>query len=248
MAKTLIIVEDDSDKHTFEAIIRHIKLQDSLSVTIPPPDTVIDWKSIADEQNPLRPSGLIKSLKALRNDIYIGKYDRIGIIKDMDANSKADRLLLVNNALREAYPDEAQPLEVVNSLIPFTFKQEDSEDIIVYFACFFVHVMNDEGVEKGEIEDILKAIKTQPSPIADCVDAHLPICLSTNDVDELREKDLVKLWFNHYQRYDTLTKAQRKFPYTTTQFIMEQRTSLFDFDADLASLSELKAFLRTMSE
>jgi hypothetical protein len=247
MARTLILVEDDSDKYTFEAIIRHIKLQDSLSVTIPPPDTVIDWKSIADENNPLRPSGLIKGLKALRNDINIGKYDKIGIIKDMDTNRKADRLLLVNNAFREAYPDEAQPLEDVNSLTPFTFKQADSEDTIVHFACYFVHV-TENGVPKGEIEDILKAIKTQDSPIADCVDAHLPTCLATNDEDELREKDLVKLWFNHYQRYDTLTKAQRKFPYTTTRFIMEQRTSLFDFDADLAPLHELKAFLQMMSE
>lgn len=248
MAKTLILVEDDSDKHTFEAIIRHIKLQDSLSVTIPPPDTVIDWKSIADEKNPLKPSGLIKGLKALRNDINIGKYDKIAIIKDMDTNSKADRLLLVNNALREAYPNEAQPLEDVNSLIPFTFKQEDSEDTIVHFACYFVHVITDEGACKGEIEDILKAIKMQPSPIADCVDMLLPNCLKANNEDELREKDLVKLWFNNYQRYDTLYKKDRKFPFTTTEFIMKNRTDIFDFDKDLPEFNELKAFLKRMSE
>lgn len=247
MAKTLILVEDDSDKHTFEAIIRHIKLQDSLSVTIPPPDTVIDWKSIADENNPLKPSGLIKGLKALRNDINIGKYDKIGIIKDMDTNSKADRLLLVNNALKEAYPDEAQPLEDVNRLISFAFKQEDSEDTIVHFSCYFVHIMKDD-VEKGEIEDILKAIKTKPSPIADCVDIHLPNCLEDNNEKQLREKDLVKLWFNNYQRYDTLSKKDRKEPFTKIDFIMQNRTDIFDFDKDLPEFNELKAFLKRMSE
>lgn len=239
MAKTLIIVEDDSDKYTFEAIIRHINLQDNLSV-IHTPD--IEWKSIADENNPSRPNALIKGLKSLLNDISKEKYDKIGIIRDMDTNTKENRLLLVNNALREAYSDVAQELTDVNRLFPFSFLQNSTgNSLIVHFACHFVHLNN-----KGEIEDILKAIKTQPSPLADCVDEHLPACLGINE-DELREKDLVKLWFNHYQRYDTLSKEQRKSPFTTIKHIMEQRTHLFNFDKDVPELNELKQFLRMMN-
>lgn len=240
MAKTLIIVEDDSDKYTFEAIIRHIHLQNNLSVATTPN---IDWKLIADENNPQKPTALIKALNSLRNDISNEKYDKIGIIKDMDTNSKEDRLLLVNNALREAYPDEAQELVDVNSPVSFNFQQNSTgNNLAIKFACYFVHLNN-----RGEIEDILKAIKTEPSPIADCIDSHLPECLEVNNDDELREKDLVKLWFNHYQRYDTLPKEKRKSPYTTTQYIMENRVHLFDFDKDIVELNELKTFLSMMS-
>jgi hypothetical protein len=239
MAKTLIIVEDDSDKYTFEAIIRHIHLQDNFNV-IDTPD--IDFQSISDENNPLKPNALIKGLKALLNDISNEKYDKIGIIRDMDTHNKENRLMLVNNALKEAYPDSAEELSDVNKLIPFEFEQNSTREILtVHFACHFVPMNN-----IGEIEDILKAIKNKPSPIADCIDAQLPDCLKISG-DELREKDLVKLWFNLYQRYDNLPKKQRKSPFTTTKYIMENRTDLFDFNKDLVELNALKEFLHMMN-
>ena len=101
-------------------------------------------------------------------------------------------------------------------------------------------------MQRTLLEDILKAIKDKPSPIADCIDNHLPNCLEMTDV-ELREKDLVKLWFNHYQRYDTLPKKYRKNPYTKTDYIMENRTDIFDFDKDVPELNELKSFLQMMT-
>ncbi len=239
MARTLIIVEDDSDKFTFEAIIRHIHLQDSLAVIETP---IIDWKSIAAENNPTKPTALINGLKGLLNDIFIEKYDKVGIVRDMDNSNKADMLFLVNNALKEAYQDSVREIPDVNSLIPINFSQDPpSNTVIVQFACHFVNLNG-----KGEIEDILKAIKSQPSPIADCVDSLLPGCLKISE-EELREKELVKLWFNNYQRYDTLQKIQRKSPFTTTKHIMENRTDLFDFDKDIVELNELKSFLQMMS-
>jgi hypothetical protein len=244
MAKTLLIVEDDSDKYTFEAILRHINLNNTIAVTTTP---VIEWKSIADENNSLKPNGLIKGLKALLNDISNEKYDKIGIIRDMDTNSKEDRLLLVNTALKAAYPKEAQNIDDVNKLVPFSFQQNGTEETLtIQFACYFVHVINEKGIAKGEIEDILKAIKKEPSPIADCVDKQLPSCLEINGEDELREKDLVKLWFNNYQRYDTLPKEQRTNPFTTIKYIMEHRTAIFDFGKDIKELDDLKAFLKMM--
>ena len=94
MARTLIIVEDDSDKYTFEAIIRHINLQDNLSVTDTPD---IEWKRISDESNPEQPTALIKGLKNLLNDISNEKYDKIGIIRDMDTNTKEDQVQRINH-------------------------------------------------------------------------------------------------------------------------------------------------------
>jgi hypothetical protein len=74
MAKTLIIVEDESDKFTFEAIIRHINLQNDLEVEFTPD---IDWKYITAESNPKKPTALIKELKSLGNDISKEKYGYI---------------------------------------------------------------------------------------------------------------------------------------------------------------------------
>jgi hypothetical protein len=240
MPKTLIIIEDDSDKHVFEAIIRHIKLQNSLSVIDTPTNT--DWKAVADESNVDQPTALIRALKNLLNDISKEKYDKVGIIRDLDDKAKQEKLSLINNALQEAYPNQSQKLSDTNELVPFTFEQNPTGTLLtVHFACHFVSY---DG--RGEIEDLLKAIKTKPSPIADCVDKHLPECLQMTE-EELREKDLVKLWFNHYQRFDTLPENQRKSPYTTMGHIMTQRTDLFDFDRNIEELNELKQFLQKMS-
>ncbi len=247
MTNTHIIVEADGDKCTFEAIIRHIKLQDKLSVEATPD---IDWTTISKEGYPS--SSLIKGLKDLLSDIRSEKYDKIAIVRDMDLDSKADMLALVNHALAAAFSNDAtiQVIEDVNTLVPFTFTQYHTETpVTVQFACYFVHKINEKGSAQGEMEDILKAIKAKPSPIADCVDKHLPECLDISKENRLTEKQLVKLWINNYQRYDTLTQKLRKDgKQTTTKYIMENRADIYDFDKDLPEFNELKAFLKMMSE
>ncbi len=251
MARSHIIVEAEGDKFTFEAIIRHIKLQDKLSVNaIPSILTDIEWSLISKEKD--YPRSLIKGLKDLISDITSNKYDKIAIIRDLDLDSKQDMLTVVNKALSEAYAHyNIKEIDDVNKLVPFTFSQYDTEEpVTVQFACYFVHQVNDKGMAKGEMEDILKAIKAKPSPIADCVDKHLPECLNINNEDELREKDLVKLWINNYQRYDTLSRKILKnhSQQATTKYIMENRPEIYDFDKDLPEFNELKAFLKMMSE
>jgi hypothetical protein len=61
MARTHIIVEADGDKYTFEAIIRHIKLQDKVSVDATPD---IDWTPISKEKD-YPATALIEGLKDL---------------------------------------------------------------------------------------------------------------------------------------------------------------------------------------
>lgn len=243
MAKTIIIVEDNNDKYTFEAIIRHMQLSDDLSVQDTPD---IDWEFVSAEKNADEPTALIAGLRSLKNDIFNEKYDKIAIIQDIDNNSKENRLRLVNNAFKVAYPSEYQEITDTNILVPFNFIQDsDDVEITVQVACHFVGLTTDE-IKKGEIEDILKAIKTQPSPLADCIDEHLPKCMQVSE-EELRDKDLVKLWINHYQRYDTLPKKKRNFRATTWENVMTKRAFLFDFNRDeITDLRELKFFLKMM--
>ncbi|MEA5425022.1 DUF3226 domain-containing protein [Arcicella lustrica] len=241
MTKTIIIVEDDNDKHTFEAIIRYFNLSEQINVSITPP--LIEWKSVQDERNTEKPTALIRALVGLRNDFNKEKYDKVGIIRDMDDRTKEERISLINNALKEAYPDEVNAeIEDVNSLLPITFIQNSTEnELTIRFACHFVNLNG-----QGEIEDILKAIKKLPSEIADCIDAHLPECLR-NDDEKLRDKELVKLWINHYLRYDTLTKADRNSNYTKWENVMKYRAEdLFDFQQEIPELQALVSFLRLL--
>jgi hypothetical protein len=244
--KSLIIVEDNNDQYTFEAIIRHIGFEEDLSVN-PKPNN-IDWKAKPKEIDPNKPTALISELNALRNDFSNETYDKVGIIRDMDNSSEADMLLLINNALREAYPDEHQELMSCNTFVPFKFKQNSTGNILkIYFACHFVGV-DSEGVKKGEIEDILKAIKSKPSLLADCVDKHLPECLELLGEENLKDKDLVKLWINNYQRYDTLDKKKRTGEFTSWKNVMEKRAEIFDFKSELPEFQELKDFLKDMTK
>ena len=100
---------------------------------------------------------------------------------------------------------------------------------------------------QGEIEDILKAVKAQPSPLADCIDEHLPECMKVSE-EELSDKDLVKLWINNYQRYDTLQKKKRNYKATQWENVMAKRAIIFDSNRDeVTDLKELKDFLLMMT-
>lgn len=237
MAKTIIIVEDDSDKFIYSALIKHLGLNHQIDIQESPE---IDWKIVQDEANSDKPTALISALKSLSNDFSKEKYNRVGIIRDLDNKTQDEKLQLVNTALQNAYSGIFEAISV-DTLTKLFFSQNSTQDkLAIEFSCHFVGL---DG--KGEIEDILKAIKTQDSPIADCVDKHLPLCLKLTD-EEIRDKELVKLWFNNYQRYDTLPKNLRKNPFTTTKYIMEFRLELFDFDKELPELKNLKSFLKMM--
>lgn len=60
----------------------------------------------------------------------------------------------------------------------------------------------------------------------------------------LKDKDLVKLWINHYQRYDTLARKNRKDAFTKWENVMKHRSDIFDFSKDeIIELKQLKDFL-----
>ena len=239
MPGTLIIVEDENDKWTFEAIIRSVKVEGHLTVIDTPE---IDYTMITDE-NTIKPTALINGLKSLRNDFSKLTYNKVAIIRDMDQSNDVERLNIINIALKEAYPEEEVKLSESNRFQSFFFLQNSTEKKInILFACYFVG-LTENGVKKGEIEDILKAIKTKPSPVADCVDKNLPICLKLKP-EKLKDKDLVKLWVNNYVRYDTLEKKDRSAKLTKWENVMKDRLELFDFNnTEIADFKELKAFL-----
>lgn len=239
MAKSIIIVEHDNDKFVFEAIIRFMQRETEIGVESAE-NTDIEWLIKNAESSIEQPTGLKEAILGTFNDIVAGRCDKLGIIWDLDDLGVENRIAQFNNAIefaKDAYKKEviiSQPLSKINEFITLTI-----DGVEIQLACHFIHI---DG--KGEIENVLKAIATKPAPLADCVDAHLPKCLKINNEKELREKDLVKLWINHYQRYDTLTKKNRTEAYTKTENVMKNRTEIYDFGReDVKELTELKQFL-----
>jgi len=242
MGKTIIIVEDNNDKYTYEAIINFMTLQNELSVDSSEID--IEWKPSSADANPLKPNGLINTLINLQNDFKKGKFNQIGIVWDLDIMTNVDRIKMIKLAIESAYQQaEITLFDETNKFGTIIFDKGKATEIEIRVAYHFVGLNN-----KGEIEDLLKAIKSKPSPLADCVNNKLPICLKELSIDDLRDKDLVKLWINNYQRYDTLLKDNRNAKFTKWENIMKHRSDIFNFNNDnIRELVELKEFLKMMS-
>lgn len=244
MGKSFIIAEHDNDKFTFEAILRYMQMQATIDVKSSE-IADIEWFIRSAESNIDVPNGLKETFISLFGDIQNGNCGRIGIIWDLDNLTNAERISQMNNAIDLAISEyikikteisivlQAQ-ITAVNQFVDLIV-----DGIEIKIACYFV---NYKG--RGEIEDILKAIKAQPSPLADCVDSKLPECLALNAEKELRDKDLVKLWINNYIRYDTLPKKDRKDVFTKWENVMLKRSDIFDFSKDeVIELKLLKYFL-----
>ena len=95
---------------------------------------------------------LINALKDLKADIQKEDIDRVGIIIDIDLHSESDRIKFINDCLVRAFPD-AIPLDRVSQFIALNF-----DDYQIQLACYFTNV---DG--QGELETVLKAIKSQDS-------------------------------------------------------------------------------------
>ena len=240
MAKSLIIVENENDRYTFEAIVGHMALHEKLEVGH------TEWETQPADPNPLKPTGLTNRLKssyrAFKNNSD-QRIDRVGIIWDLDNFSATDRIKMVKRAIQQAYPEAFLSLfDAVNTFGSIVFDAGKNTEFEVKIACHFVGIHG-----KGEIEDVLKAIKNQASPLADCIDSILPNCLEKNGLPDISDKELGKLWINHYQRYDTLAKKDRNNANTAWKNVMSHRSSIFDFERnDIPELVDLKAFLRMM--
>ena len=150
-------------------------------------------------------------------------------------------------AINEAFGADVivKPFSKPNEFGSLIFDSGTPEEIEVKVACFFVGLNGN-----GEIEDLLKAIKSQSSPLADCIHENLPHCLEVHGITDVNDKELVKLWLNNYQRYDSLAKKERTASNTKWESVMMKRgTKLFDFSKDeVPELHALKVFLRMMTE
>ncbi len=161
-------------------------------------------------------SKLENKLKSLKSQVLKNGIDKIGIIFDADTVGIETRTQEIQ-----------QQINVVFGINP---------DV-----AFSIHILNIDG--KGELETLLKAIKSKPSPMADCLDAWQQ-CLSSND-KTLKPKDFDKFWVSIYQRFDCCTKKEQKQAGCKCNNEASFKKPIYDFEKE--ELNELKLFLKDLS-
>ncbi|MEL4893984.1 DUF3226 domain-containing protein [Crocosphaera sp. Alani8] len=222
----ILIVESKNDKIFLEALIKHI----NSDIQVDPPIFVDDY----EELKGLDQAKLTIVLEDLKASLIERGIEKIGIVIDIDDQGTDRRLEMVNNCIKNVF-DNPEALNNTSELIKLTI--DDVTEIEI--ACYFTNVDN-----QGELETVLKAIKTKDNPHAECLNDWRK-CL-TNKGHKITNKDFDKFWVSIYLRYDTCSKneqkqAGRKCGMSNFGYIMEHKSNIWDFEHPI--LKDLKNFL-----
>ena len=159
----------------------------------------------------------------------------IGIIIDHDGKYD-ERLTMINEAIKTVF-ETNKKFSKVSEIITIPIDVDSNDRRNLKFSCFLTNVNG-----KGELETVLKAIKSQDSIYADCLEAWRA-CLQKNN-KSFSEKEFDKFWLNNYVRFDTCTRkdkkqADRKCSMRNFDYIMKKQ--IWNFEHEI--LDDLKNFL-----
>lgn len=213
---SLIVVESQNDKFFIEALASHLNLK---NVELKNP-ICNDFECLNGFAN----------LKNRLKEIKFDRYEKIGIILDANEKGVKGKIDFINDALTSVCDDVK--IEKENVLYK-------SAKLDVKFACYMVNV---DG--KGELETLLRVIKSRESVYADCLEAWKS-CLAENG-KSISKKDFDKFWINNYLRFDTCTKLQSKQKYRKCNNEEAMKKDIWDFEHE--ALSGLKDFLKLTNE
>ena len=209
-----LIVESQNDKYFIERLITKLNL-----------NNLDFYEPLCNINDYICLDGM-DNLKKRLQDEKLDDIDRLGIILDVDKEGLSQRLSQINTILKELNIDIQ--LDIINQ-----FKKDEKLDLEI--ACYIINI-DDEG----ELEDILKEIKTSDSTYADCLD-NWKECLIQNGKD-ISEKDLLKFWINNYIRFDTCSNDDKKQISKKCNLKVALEKDIWDFDHKV--LDDLKVFLK----
>ena len=221
----VIVVESKNDAIFVEAIVKEL----NYNVQVDP--IIIDKYESLDG---LSEKTLITALKELKADIVKRNIDKIGIVIDIDNYSEQGRLEWLDRCIKDVF--EAETMSNTKRLIDISASSEFKAQL----ACYFMNVGG-----RGELETVLKAIKTQESIYADCLNSWKK-CLEKHG-KEMDIKSFDKFWVSIYLRYDTCSdreqqQAGKKCTMGAFDYVMKQKKKIWDFDNPI--LDDLKEFLK----
>jgi hypothetical protein len=218
VSNNLLIVESHNDKFFIERLKREIAAPDFNIDT--PICNIDDYECLGGMNN------LEKKLKEICSDIKKRGLDKIGILLDADNEGIAARVALINQAVKSI--DSALSISSVNKWYESTFLQ-------IQISC---HILNVNGT--GELETLLKTIKSKRSTYADCLSGW-KACLASQEIT-INDKDFDKFWVSLYQRYDCCTDQEQK----QAGRKCNPETSLIEkdmWDFSHEALNDLKSYL-----
>jgi hypothetical protein len=173
-----LIVESKNDKFFIQSLISYLNINnvDVSEINVTENDYLdLDGLSVAS---------LERELKTIEADAQKSYINKVGIILDAD-DSQLKNLNKINEAIIRVFPQN-QKLENISQLVSIrSINFEDS----IQIACYFVNV---NGV--GELETLLKEIKSQDSTYADCLSSW-QVCLQQNGKNPVSLKDFDRLFW-----------------------------------------------------
>ncbi|MGJ0288884.1 hypothetical protein NG749_00870 [Aliarcobacter cryaerophilus] len=219
---SLIIVESDNDKYFIE------KLKDKLGLSnIAVDQPICNMKDI-ECLNGLSETKLISTLKEIRYD----KWKKVGIILDADNVGIEERIKLINKCIKslDNVPSDFE-ITKINEFIEIT-------SLDIQICCYITNISG-----KGELETVLRHIKSVDSPHADCLESWRACLNSKGKV--IKDKDFDKFWVNNYLRFDTCSKEEQKQSSLKCRNEIAIKKDIWDLNNEI--LSELKTFLELLS-
>ncbi len=214
--KSLLIVESTNDKYFIEALINPNNIDLSIDTPI---CKIADYECLEG----VNLKKITNKLEELKTEIQKRDFSTIGILLDADDVGIEARLMLINDAFKKAEVNDVS-IEEVNTLY-----RVDSLDVNI-----ICHILNIDG--KGELDTILKTIKSEPSDKADCLEKWQE-CLT----DKISEKEFNKFWVNIYQRYDCCSNEQKRQAGRKCNMEASMKKNIWNFSHDC--LKELNVFL-----
>jgi hypothetical protein len=185
----LLIVESENDKYFIERLKKEVN-NANFEIDNEPICNIDDYECLSGLSVTRLSNKLFDVIENAKKD----GIDKIGIMLDADDVGIAERVNNINQSIRTITDD----LEIT---APNQWYRSEKLDIEI--SC---HILNVSGL--GDLETLLKEIKSQDSTFADCLYSWQE-CLAKNN-KEITIKDFDKFWINIYGRYDHCNKNEQK--------------------------------------
>ena len=182
---------------------------------------------------------MVQALDYLSKDLLKNDVAKVGVIIDQDLKTRKERLSFINSCINKVF-ETSNSLDDINKLITVTTK----DDITLQLGCYFTNVNG-----QGELETVLKTIKTELSPHADCLESWRS-CLNEQEKNIL-DKDFDKFWISNYIRFDTCSQkeskqAGSKCSMSAFDYVLKEKSHIFNFEHSV--LDGLKDFLKLFKD
>ena len=234
-----LIVESKNDKIFIEKLIEILNL-DNIKIDDPicepkNPINIDKYQCL----NGLDQDLMIQALDYFSKDLLKNDVAKVGVIIDQDLKTRKERLSFINSCINKVF-ETSNSLDDINKLITVTTK----DNISLQLGCYFTNVD-----QQGELETVLKTIKTQNSDYADCLESWRNCLKGTGK--NISDKDFDKFWISNYIRYDTCLpqeskQAGRKCAMSAFDYVLKEKGDIFDFEHPV--LDGLKDFLKLFKD